>query len=95
MNLPYNTYLHDSRVTLYGGVLQGIHTLNISLDGVFTIYPPARLNTSSHGSLVSKELRLNSIIILDGGRFEFTGTTEDLDKVGSFRASFLFFDRFL
>ena len=80
VNLPYNTYLHDSRVTVYGGVLQGIHTLNISLDGVFTIYPPARRNTS-HGSLVSKELHLNSIIILDGGRFEFTGTTEDRDKL--------------
>ena len=85
VNLPYNTYLHDSRVTLYGGVLQGVHTLNVSLDGVFTIYPPARLNTSSSSSSSSpsssKELRLNSIVVLDGGRLEFTGSTEDADAM--------------
>ncbi|KAL8620488.1 hypothetical protein ACOMHN_056880 [Nucella lapillus] len=80
VNLPYNTYLHQSRVTLYGGVLQGVHTLNLSLGGVFTIYPPARLNASG-GQQGAKELRLNSMVILDGGRFEFTGLTHSHDTL--------------
>lgn len=79
VNLPYETYLHNSRVTLYGGVLQGIHTLNISLDGVFTIYPPARINNSD--SPGSKMIHFNSLSILDGGRFEFNGSAEENDDI--------------
>ena len=75
MNLPFDTYLRDCRVTLYGGILRGVETLNISLDGSFTIYPPARLNNSA--GTTDNEFTLNSITVLDGGAFRYMGVAED------------------
>ncbi|XP_033745591.1 uncharacterized protein LOC117331105 [Pecten maximus] len=70
VNLPYETFLLDCRVILYGGVLQGVEKLNISMDGSFTIYPPAQLG-------YSQKVVLNSIDILDGGFFNFQGNAEN------------------
>ena len=78
MNLPYDTYLQDCRITLYGGILRGVATLNISLDGSFTVYPPARLN-NSHSN--SHDFVMDSITILDGGLFSFVGTAEGNNKL--------------
>lgn len=74
MNLPYDTYLRDCRITLYGGLLRGVATLNISLDGSFTVYPPARLNNSLSSR---NDFVMDSITILDGGVFKFMGTAEE------------------
>ena len=71
VNLPYDTYLMDSVVTLYGGILRGVETLNISLDGSFIAYPPAQL-----GSDEPSVYNLNSITVLDGGLFKYIGYTE-------------------
>ena len=52
MNLPYETYLKDSVVTLYGGVVSGIHTLNISLGGAFIAHPKAKQVGGDESQLV-------------------------------------------
>ena len=72
VNLPIDTYLKDSSVADYGGVLAGVETLNISLGGAFHSYPPA-----DHSPVVYDFL--NTISILDGGLFEFHGTAADSD----------------
>ena len=76
VNLPYDTFLKDCTVTLYGGVLRGVHTLNISLGGSFIAYPPAAL-----GSGEPSHFNLDSISILDGGVFRYEGHAEQEDAV--------------
>ena len=71
-NLPIDTYLKDSTVADYGGILAGIQTLNISLGGAFRSYPPA-----DHSAVVYDFL--NTISVLDGGVFQFYGTAADGD----------------
>lgn len=58
-----------------GGLLKGVQKLNISLDGLFTVYPPARLQEHS------SRFEMNSITILDGGKFMFMGKAEDENKL--------------
>ncbi|KAK3576663.1 hypothetical protein CHS0354_004948 [Potamilus streckersoni] len=79
VNLPYDTYLRDSSVILYGGILESLNTLNISLNGAFILYPPARLNKTQSDR--SSTLYLNSISILDGGVFRYEGTPQNNDEL--------------
>ena len=74
--MPYDTFLKDCTVTLYGGVLRGVHTLSISLGGSFIAYPPAALDSGE-----SSHFNLDSISILDGGVFRYEGRTEQEDAV--------------
>ena len=76
MNLPFDTYLRDSVVTLYGGVLRGVHSLNVSLGGAFIAYPRAALNSGQRS-----HFRLHSVTVLDGGRFEYRGRAADADAL--------------
>ena len=77
--MPFDTYLKDCRVTLYGGLLRGVETLNISLAGAFTVYPSVKHNATS----VTEEssFSLNSITILDGGLFDYKGDAEHDNKL--------------
>ena len=70
--MPVDTYLKDSSVADYGGILAGVETLNISKGGAFHSYPP-----TDHSAVVYDFL--NTISILDGGLFEFHGTAADGD----------------
>ena len=74
VNLPHDTYLHDCVVTLYGGTLSGVHTLNISLDGAFIIHPKAKLDSGTESVF-----NLNSITVLDGGVMRYEGVTAQND----------------
>ncbi|CAH1775844.1 unnamed protein product, partial [Owenia fusiformis] len=69
INLPFETYLKDSRVILYGGELLGLKKLNVSLNGEFIAYPEARLFAD-----YDSEFNLESIEVLDGGILGFEGT---------------------
>jgi len=82
VNLPFDSYLKDCRVTLYGGLLKGVETLNISLDGTFTVYPPVKHNASS--STEESTFSMNSITILDGGLFDYKGDTANDNKLNIF-----------
>ena len=72
VNLPVDTYLKDSVVADYGGILASVETLDISLGGAFRSYPPA-----DHSPVIYDFF--NTISILDGGVFEFFGTAADGD----------------
>lgn len=63
---------------MYGGLLRGVATLNISLDGSFTVYPPARLNNSLSSR---NDFVMDSITILDGGVLKFMGTAEENNRL--------------
>ena len=79
VNLPYDTYLRDCRISLYGGTVQGLQALNISLDGAFYVYPPEKEN---EGDVIPvNEFELDSITILDGGVFEFFGEPDNDNKL--------------
>ncbi len=76
MNLPYETYLKHSIVTLYGGLLRGLKVLNVSLGGEFIVYPPTKLDSDT-----PSVLNLNSITVLDGGTLLYQGTVDDWDTL--------------
>ena len=66
-------------MTLYGGLLRGVETLNISLDGAFTVYPPVKHNATS--TTEESTFSLNSITILDGGLFDYKGDADNDNKL--------------
>ena len=76
VNLPSDTFLKDCTVTLFGGVLRGVHTLNISLGGAFIAYPLAALDSGE-----PSHFKLDSISVLDGGLFKYEGHSEEGDAV--------------
>ena len=63
-------------MTLLGGVLRGMETLDISLGGAFTAYPAAKL-----GSAEASVFNLDSITVLDGGIFKYMGNTDNGDEL--------------
>ncbi|KAI8479533.1 hypothetical protein Bbelb_427230 [Branchiostoma belcheri] len=72
LGLPHHTYLQDTTLTLYGGKLLGVQTLNISLDGKLDIKATSKINTETPGTLV-----LNSITVLNGGVLSYLEGPED------------------
>ena len=74
--MPTETYLLNSVITLYGGILRGLKTLNISLGGAFIAYPKAALDSG-----VESYFHLDSITILDGGLFKYEGKANDGDAL--------------
>ena len=70
-----DTYLKDCTVSHMGGTLDNVKTLNISLGGRFLSYP-----TEDNPRVVYKNF--NTIMVMDGGEFEFFGTAEHGDLLG-------------
>ena len=59
VNLPYDTFLFNAVITLYGGELLGMKRVRISLNGAFTVYPPAQIH-----SLNPSEINLEDIEVI-------------------------------
>lgn len=79
MNLPFDTYLRDCRISLYGGTVQGLQKMNISLDGAFYVYPKEKENEND--VMEPNVFELDSIAILDGGLFEYFGEAVNDNKL--------------
>lgn len=76
VNMPYDTYLRDATIKLYGGRVIGLQRMDISLGGEFHMHPNARIN-----SLTASEMKIEHLTVMDGGLFRYEGKAEDDDSL--------------
>lgn len=76
VNLPQTTFLRDANITMFGGTVNGIENVDVSLNGGFHLYPEARIYSDTR-SVVN----LNRIEVMDGGVFSYRGLAADEDAL--------------
>ena len=76
VNLPAETFLRGSSVTLYGGVLRGVESVIMSLGGSLIIHPQAKLDSD-----IPSAFNLKAIKIHDGGLLAYKGDSNNGDTL--------------